>query len=58
VPLPHQAAADFINQQRAEFQTACGPDDRILFARDSSGNSWTVLWGMDEVLNYRAFDQG
>jgi hypothetical protein len=55
---PRAAAVQFINQKRFDFQPECKLADRILFEVGSDGNSWLVLWGCENLLNYRSFDQG
>jgi hypothetical protein len=52
------AAVSFINQNRREFQAECVPSNRILFRHESDVNSWTILWGDDNRLNYLGYDQG
>lgn len=57
IPL-RGAAAAFINRERRDFQAPCAPADRILIVADSNVNSWGLLWGTDQLLNYLGYDQG
>ncbi len=53
-----EAAVQFINSERRDFQSACDATSRILFVDASDVNSWVALWGDDATLNYRSYDQG
>ena len=57
-PSIEAAAICFINSERADFQTECAPDMRMLFAACSDVNGWSALWGTETRLSYLYYDQG
>jgi hypothetical protein len=55
---PREAAVQFINSERYEFQSECYSTNCILFADGSDVNYWTALWCDGTKINYRGYDQG
>lgn len=57
-PVSLRAAAQFINNQRREFQRECHATSRIYFGDGSGVNWWLALWGDATTINYLSYDQG
>ena len=53
-----EAAVNFINSERHEFQSICLSTGRIYFVEGSDVNYWVAIWGDDTTLNYLGYDQG
>ena len=53
-----EAAVDFINSERHEFQSICLSTGLIYFVEGSDVNYWVAIWGDNTTLNYLGYDQG
>ena len=52
------AAIAFVNENRRDFQAPCTDATELWFAPESGVNHWEVVWVVDGVLSYLAYDQG
>lgn len=52
------AAAEFIESNRASFQSPCSSEEEILFTAHSNVNDWTAIWRGADVINLLEFNQG
>lgn len=49
---------DFINSRKKEYQHACSKNSSIYFSKYSDVNSYTVVWGQENYLNFILQDVG
>ncbi|WP_339101654.1 hypothetical protein [Candidatus Enterococcus clewellii] len=49
---------DFINSRKKEYQRICSIDSAIYFEQDCTVNSFKVVWGQEDYINYILYDIG
>ena len=49
---------NFINNSKKEFQSTCSKTSKIYFSKYSDVNSYTIIWGQEDYINYILYNLG